>query len=104
MQKEIGQQTGREVRMRRVLEEALSPSELVICDESRRHAGHAGLQNLSRQQRGPAEAGETHYKIKIVSARFADMPVLARHRLVNEILADEFSSGLHALSLTLAAP
>ena len=48
-------------RLRSKLEAALSPSSLAIEDESAKHAGHAGAR----------EGGETHFRIRIVSERFA---------------------------------
>lgn len=42
---------------------------------------------------------ETHFKVVLVSAGFAGMRLLARHRLVNETLADELAGGVHALAI-----
>ncbi|MBU6449335.1 MAG: BolA family transcriptional regulator, partial [Rhodospirillales bacterium] len=83
-------------RIKAKLEAAFQPSMLEIEDESRRHANHAGRQGLP--------AGETHYKVAMVSAAFAGQSRVARQRAVNEALAEEFSGGMHALSLTLRAP
>ncbi len=73
---------------------SLAPTSIVVVDESHRHAGHAGAR----------PGGETHYHVEIVSARFAGMSRVARHRFVHEIVRDEFESGLHALSLKLLTP
>ncbi|GBQ68588.1 stress response and cell division protein BolA [Ameyamaea chiangmaiensis NBRC 103196] len=81
-------------RMDETLRAAFAPEVLVIIDDSARHAGHAGA--------GPA--GETHYDVTIVSARFEGMSRVARSRLVHEVLADEFTTGLHALALALRTP
>ena len=81
------------------LNEALDPDRLDIVDESHRHAGHVG--------RGPGHApagGETHYRVKIVSAKFAGLGRIARHRLVYGLLADEFAGRLHALTVDARAP
>lgn len=83
-------------RMKTTLEASFSPTLLEIEDESRRHAHHAARSDLP--------AGETHYKITMVSPAFAGQTRLARQRAVNEALAAEFSSGLHALSMTLRTP
>lgn len=83
------------------LTEALSPSELTILDESDRHAGHAGVRT------GPGHAagiGGTHYRVKIVSPKFAGLNRVARHRLVYDLLPAEFADGLHALALNAKAP
>ena len=81
-------------RLRTALATALSPAVLEIVDDSAKHAGHAGAR----------AGGETHYSVLIVSARFEGLDRVARHRLVNQAVADEFAGGLHALSLTLRAP
>lgn len=64
---------------------------------------HAEVINESHQHRGPANA-ETHFKLVIVSPQFAGLGRVARHRQVNELLAAEFTQGLHALSLQLYTP
>lgn len=88
--------TSRAERMKTILNSAFSPSVLEIQDESHRHANHAGRNNLP--------AGETHYKITIVSPHFTGQNRLARQRAVNEALNAEFASGLHALSMVLRTP
>jgi len=72
----------------------LSPETLDILDESDRHAGHAGAR----------AGGETHYRVRIVSDRFAGLSRVARHRLVYGLLPAEFADGLHALALEAKAP
>lgn len=88
--------TNRVERMQAALEAAFEPSVLEIEDESHRHANHAGRQGLP--------AGETHYKLAMVSSAFSGLSRVARQRAVNEVLAGEFSTGMHALSLTLRTP
>jgi BolA protein len=62
---------------------------LEIDDESHLHAGHAGA----------APGGETHYAVRIRAAALASLSRVERHRAVNNALAAEFASGLHALSI-----
>jgi BolA protein len=81
-------------RLRATLTAAFNPAELDIVDESDRHAGHAGA----------SEAGETHYSVSMVSEAFAGQNRLTRSRAVYKVLDQEFSHGLHALSLTLRSP
>jgi BolA protein len=76
------------------LTEALDPVLLEVVDESDRHAGHAGAR----------EGGQTHYRARIVSGRFAGLGRVARHRLVYGLLTAEFADGLHALALVADAP
>jgi BolA protein len=84
----------RRERLQQLLVAALAPRSIAIVDESHRHAGHAGSR----------PGGETHYHVAIVAERFAGMSRIARHRLVHEIVHDEFGKGLHALSLKLLTP
>jgi BolA protein len=81
-------------RIRNALDAGLSLESLRIEDDSARHAGHAGAQ----------PGGETHFNIVVVSAAFAGLNRVARQRLVNDLLADEFATGLHALSVRAHAP
>ena len=80
------------------LTEALAPERLTVLDESDAHAGHVG---------GPGHApagGGTHYRVRVVSAKFAGLNRVARHRLVYDLLPAEFADGLHALALDAKAP
>jgi BolA family transcriptional regulator, general stress-responsive regulator len=71
---------------------ALAPEVLRLRDDSAQHAGHAGAR----------EGG--HYYLEIVSARFAGLPRVARHRLVYDALADLMKKGIHALAIDARAP
>lgn len=73
---------------------ALDPLALDVIDESDRHAGHAGAR----------EGGGTHYRVRVVSARFEGRSRVERHRLVHDLLKAEFADGLHALALAAKAP
>ena len=76
------------------LREALSPVALEVIDESALHAGHAGAR----------PGGETHYRVDIVSEAFAGKSRVARHRIVNALLGEQFAAGVHALALRTRAP
>jgi BolA family transcriptional regulator, general stress-responsive regulator len=73
---------------------ALDPVLLDIVDESHLHAGHAGAR----------EGGGTHYRVRVVSAKFDRRSRVERHHLVYDLLTAEFSDGLHALALVAKAP
>lgn len=89
-------------RIRRALEVALDPLHLEVIDESHKHAGHAHVMSRPGIAGAP---GETHFKIKVVSARFEGKNRLARHREINALLADEMGDGkVHALSIDAKAP
>ena len=48
--------------------------------------------------------GQDHWQAVIVSAAFAGVGPVARHRLVYRALAEEMKGPIHALSLTTLAP
>jgi BolA protein len=81
-------------RIRIAIADSLSPTRLVVEDDSARHAGHAGAQ----------PGGETHFNLLIVADAFTGQSRVARQRAVHEILAREFESGLHALSIRALSP
>jgi BolA protein len=80
--------------IRQRLEQALRPLRLDIVDESHLHAGH------SEQ----ARAGESHFRVLVVSPEFAGKSRVARHRVINELLADQLSTKVHALAIHAYAP
>ena len=84
--------------MTQKLRHAFSPSELLVQDDSARHAGHSGA------TRDDGSRGETHFTVKIVSEKFAGLSRMARQRLVYDVLAEEMSGPVHALSLTALSP
>ena len=86
--------SSRAARIDRILRDAFAPTPLLVIDDSAKHAGHAGA----------APDGETHYSVLVVSAAFVGVSRVARSRAVHDVLADEFTSGLHALALTLRTP
>jgi len=88
---ELKSHLSRADRIKALLNAALSPTSLVLEDESAKHAGHAGAR----------PGGETHYKLRLVSAAFDGLSRVARQRLVYAALREEFDTGLHALSLDL---
>jgi BolA protein len=72
---------------------ALEPLRLEIVDESHLHAGHAG-----------ARDGGGHFRMTIVSPRFAGRRTMERHRLVYDAAGDLMKRKIHALSITARAP
>lgn len=56
-----------------------------------------GVENESHMHSVPPNS-ETHFKVLIVSEQFAGKMRIDRQRMVNELLAEEFKSGLHALT------
>ncbi len=83
-----------EQQMRLKLIEALEPIRLDLINESELHAGH----------RGSPGTGNSHFRLLVVAEKFEGLSRLARHRLINEILADELSGQIHALAIQAHAP
>jgi len=81
-------------RLREKLEAAFTPEILAIEDESSRHAGHSGAR----------EGGESHFRVRIVSAAFKGLSRVERQRRVYAAVAEEIEAGLHALALTTLTP
>ena len=73
---------------------ALEPVELELLDESEQHRGHAGYR----------AGGGTHWRLSIVSPRFAGHPDVARHRMVYQALGSLMQNPIHALAITARAP
>jgi len=89
-------------RIEAKLTAALSPQRLAVINESHLHAGHHHAE--SGHHATFDGAGETHFRVRVVSDSFAGKGRLERHRLVNELLADELAAGVHALAIEPAAP
>jgi BolA family transcriptional regulator, general stress-responsive regulator len=83
-----------EQAMREKLLVALEPTRLDVINESEMHAGHRSSPNT----------GNSHFRLLIVSPKFAGLSRVARHRLVNEAVAHELAHGVHALALSTYAP
>ena len=65
--------------------QSLKPQFLEVINESHKHNVPVG--------------SESHFKVTIVSDAFNGKKLLARHRMVNTILADELAHSIHALFL-----
>ncbi|MBS9722343.1 BolA family transcriptional regulator [Tianweitania sp. BSSL-BM11] len=78
------------------LTQALQPERLAVINESHLHAGHQPSFNGS---------GETHFRVRVVSAKFDGLSRIERHRMVNELLENELAvDKVHALAIEPAAP
>jgi BolA family transcriptional regulator, general stress-responsive regulator len=82
----------REAAIRSKLQAAFAPDALNVENDSHRHHGHAGA------------GADTHFKVSIVSKAFEGKGRVERHRMVNDILSIELSSGLHALAIKALTP
>lgn len=79
--------------IRSAIEAALAPLALEVVDESHLHAGHAG-----------ARDGRGHFRVNVVSAAFAGMLPLARHRAVYAALGELMATDVHALAIRARTP
>ncbi|MEW5838138.1 MAG: BolA family protein [Pseudomonadota bacterium] len=71
------------------LSAAFLPSHLEIVNESHRHA---------------RRESNSHFHITLVSNAFAGQSLLARHRAVNQVLAEELAGEIHAITLNTLTP
>ncbi len=85
--------TDRAEKLRVRLLAALNPEEVDIEDESHLHAGHAG-----------AREGKSHFRVRIVSAAFAGLSPIKRHKLVYAAVGDLMDTDIHALSIDARPP
>jgi BolA protein len=76
--------------LERKLREALEPLHLEVINVSHMH--------------NVPEGSESHFKVVVVSEAFEGQPRLARHRLVNETVAEELAGGIHAFSVNAMTP
>ena len=76
------------------LQNALTPQQLAVIDDSEKHRGHAGHDG----------SGESHFTVDIVSDRFTGQNRVARQRMVNAALADLLRDKIHALAIKARAP
>ncbi len=65
--------------------QSLQPEFFEVVNESHRH--------------NVPDGSESHFKITIVSDEFKGKNLLARHRVINHILAEELAHIIHALTL-----
>ena len=77
-------------RIHDLVVDALSPIRLDVVDESHRH--------------NVPDGAESHFKLVIVSDAFEGEGLVARHRRLNRLLADELAGSVHALGLHTHTP
>lgn len=72
------------------LKVAFSPLHLEVINESDNHNVPKG--------------SESHFKVILVSKVFEGESLVARHRQINKLLAEELQGGVHALALHTMTP
>lgn len=80
----------RKNEIEKALRQEFTPEVLQVEDESYKHAA------------GPE--AQSHFKVVVVSTHFEGQRLLARHRAINEALAEEFAAGMHALAIHAFTP
>lgn len=80
----------RQERITEKLERHFEPVHLEVLNESHMHNVPAG--------------SESHFKVTVVSEAFVGEKLVSRHRMVNRVLADELTGGMHALALHTLDP
>ncbi|MBI04565.1 MAG: hypothetical protein CMI96_01970 [Pelagibacteraceae bacterium] len=81
----------RKKRIKKLLESKLNNFSITIVDNSINHKNHNNFDG----------SGETH--ILVILKKIKEKPVnrLKTHRLINNILKDEFKLGLHSLEIKI---
>lgn len=69
---------------------SLAPIHLEVINESGNH--------------NVAPGSESHFKVTVVSEQFDSKMLIARHRMINQLLADELAGAIHALSMHTYTP
>lgn len=77
-----------EERIIKALREALKPSVLKVKNNSHLHQGHI-----------EGGGSETHFKVTIAADGLKGLSRVKAHRAINQIIAEEFKNGLHALEI-----
>lgn len=71
--------------------EILSPQILNLIDDSNLHKNHPGSTNEP----------ETHFTLQIASKKLNNLSLIQQHRAINNLLKEEFKTGLHALKIEI---
>ena len=68
---------------------ALKPQYLKITNDSHLHVGHITSPNN----------GESHFTIEIEGDSISHETLINQHKIINNLIKEEFDNGLHALSI-----
>ena len=79
----------RKFKIEKILVDNFEPYFFLVKDVSEEHRGHQNFR----------ENVESHFEIIIVSQKFENLNNLARHRMINKSLKEEFSSDLHSVTI-----
>ena len=79
----------RKYKIEKILMDNFEPYFFLVKDVSEEHRGHQNFR----------ENVESHFEILIVSQKFEDLNNVARHRMINKLLEEEFMSDLHSVTM-----
>ena len=83
-----------EAEIEKRLMAGLSPSKLLITNDSAMHSGHSGDNG----------SGESHFSVEIESDQFVGKNRVAMQRMVNSALGDLMDEKVHAMAIKASAP
>jgi len=86
-------QAERARRIDALLRERLEAIDVQVIDESHLHRGHAG-----------AQGGAGHFRVTVVSPRFAGISLIDAQRLVYQAVGEMMGGDIHALAITTRTP
>ena len=81
----------RKAKITNILNENLNLHKCYVSDVSESHKGHSGY----------VKGEETHFEIFIISNDFENKNRLERHKMVNNLLKNEFLGSLHSITYKL---
>jgi len=79
----------RKFKIEKILADNFEPYFFLVKDVSEEHRGHQNFR----------ENVESHFEIIIVSQKFENLNNVARHRMINKYLKEEFLSDLHSVTM-----
>ena len=84
----------RKIKIEKILKDNFDPYFFLVKDVSEEHRGHGNFK----------ENVESHFEIIIVSEKFENLNNVARHRIINNFLKEEYSSDLHSVTIKTYTP
>ena len=79
----------RKIKIEKILKDNFDPYFFLVKDVSEEHRGHGNFK----------ENVESHFEIIIVSEKFENLNNVARHRIINNFLKEEYLSDLHSVTI-----
>jgi BolA family transcriptional regulator, general stress-responsive regulator len=78
-------------RIFKIISDNINCKALEVKDNSHLHKGHVAVNGDI----------ETHYEVVIKANKFDNLSRVDSHKVINKLLRDEFSKGLHALEIKI---